>query len=214
MFTGLIQDIGTVTSLSRGGVDARITIRTVFDQIVPGESIAVMGACLSVTAFDTGWFTAFASMETLDKTGLGSLGPGSRVNLERALNVGAPLGGHLVSGHVDARISLVDRGSFGDAVKLIFSLPAPPLDRQIAPKGSVALDGVSLTVNDVFDDRFEVMIIPITLKETTLYDLKKGDKINLETDVLAKYIARQLEGPKTTGSDISLALLERAGFMR
>ncbi len=179
-----------------------------------GESIAVMGACLSVTAFSPGRFTAFASMETLDKTGLGALRPGARVNLERALKAGDPLGGHLVSGHVDTRIALIDRQVTGEAEKLTFGLPEVPLDRQIAPKGSVALDGVSLTVNDVYRDCFDVVAIPITLRETTLVGLKKGDKINLETDVLAKYIARQLVGPKEPGRDISLDLLERAGFMR
>ena len=147
MFTGLIQDIGTVVTLSRSRTDARLTVRTRFDGFVLGESIAVMGACLSVTAFETNRFTAFASMETLDKTGLGALHPGAPVNLERALKIGDPLGGHLVSGHVDARITLMDRRSAGDAERLTFSLPDAPLDRQIAPKGSIALDGVSLTVN-------------------------------------------------------------------
>lgn len=200
--------------VNRSRVDARIAIRTRFEAFGIGESIAVMGACLSVTDFSAGQFTAFASKETLDKTGIGSLKPGAPVNLERALRTGDPLGGHLVSGHVDARVRLLDRRTVGDAEKLTFTLPNPPLDRQIASKGSVALDGVSLTVNEVEADRFDVMIIPITLKETTLFELKNGDKINLETDVLAKYIARQLEGPRETGHDISLNLLERSGFMR
>jgi riboflavin synthase len=214
MFTGLIQDIGIVASLTRGRVDAHLAVDTSFDNFAMGESIAIMGACLSVTAFEKGRFTAFASVETLEKTGIGAIVPGTRVNLERALRAGDALGGHLVTGHVDARVTLVERRTAGGAERLAFSLPKPPLARQIAPKGSVALDGVSLTINEVKDDRFTVVVIPITLKETTLCDLKKGDKINLETDVLAKYIARQLEGARATSADISLELLERNGFMR
>ncbi len=212
MFTGLIQDIGTVRSVSRKSDDVVLTVATRFQDFVMGESIAVCGACLSVTNFSGDAFSVFASVETVRKTGVAKLRNGCRVNLERALKLGDPLGGHLVSGHIDTRVSLLSRTVQGNAEEFVFSLPTGDIALEIAPKGSVALDGASLTVNQVLSDRFTAMIIPITLKETTLGDLRPGDKINLETDVIAKYIARQLSGRKNTGIDVSL--LERTGFIR
>ncbi len=212
MFTGLIQDIGTVRQATRLGSDMSLSIETRFDAFVRGESIAVMGACLTVTDFTPGRFTVFASRETVEKTGVSELRFGSRVNLERALKVGDPLGGHYVSGHVDTRVALLGRRPVGNAEELTFALPEGPLANQIASKGSAAIDGVSLTVNEVGPDSFKMMIIPITLQETTLGFLTPGDRINLETDLIAKYIARQLEGRR--GGGIDMSLLERAGFVR
>lgn len=212
MFTGLIQDVGTVRALSRAAANLYLTIETRFHDFIQGESIAAAGACLSVTDWGPNSFRVFASSETVAKTGVGDLRVGSRVNLERALKMGDPLGGHLVSGHVDARISLISRTVDGAAEVFLCALPEGHTALEIAPKGSVTLDGVSLTVNSVLSDRFTVMIIPLTLSETTLGALRPGDKINLETDVIAKYIARQLNGRR--GADIDLSLLERTGFIR
>lgn len=212
MFTGLIQDVGTVRAVSRAGANLSLSVETRFSAFTPGESIAVDGACLSVTDYGTNRFTVFASSETIAKTGIGELRVGSRVNLERALKMGDALGGHLVSGHVDSRISLLSRTRDGAAEGFVFSLPEGDTALEIAPKGSVCLQGVSLTVNTVSADRFAVMIIPLTLTETNLGTLRPGDKINLETDVIAKYIARQLNGRR--GTNIDMSILERAGFIR
>ena len=212
MFTGLIQDVGMVRAVSRAQADLVLTVETRFTDFVMGESIAISGACLSVTDFSGGRFSVFASSETVSKTGVGALRVGSRVNLERALKMGDAVGGHWVSGHVDTRVTLLGRTRVGGAEELAFSMPGGEIADQIAPKGSVALDGVSLTVNRMTDEHFTVMVIPITLKETTLGDLKSGEKINLETDLVAKYIARQLSGRRFGGVDQSL--LERTGFIR
>ena len=213
MFTGLIQEIGRIERLQRRGATAVLTIESSFENVELGESIAVMGACLSVTGYERGQFSAFASSETLEKTKLGSLRAGSHVNLERALKTGDRIGGHLVSGHVDDCVALLARTPLGEAERLTIALPTGPLAKQIAPKGSVALDGVSLTVNDVHRDRFEVVIIPLTLGDTTLGALAPRDYLNIETDVLAKYVARQFDRDES-GKGVDIALLERSGFMR
>jgi riboflavin synthase len=212
MFTGLIQNVGTVLGLVTQGPEAELKIATTIQNIEIGESIAVMGACLSVTRRLENGFAAFTSAETLEKTGLGRLASGTRVNLERALKVGDALGGHLVSGHVDTRVKLIARTKISAAERLTFSLPKAPLNSQVAPKGSVTLNGVSLTVNDVTRDSFDVMVIPLTLNDTTLGETRPGDQLNIETDVLAKYVARQLH--KETGSGVDFALLARTGFLR
>jgi riboflavin synthase len=212
VFTGLIQDVGTVRQTTRLGLDMSLTIEAGFRDFIRGESISVSGACLTVTDFASDRFTVFASKETVEKTGVLELRNGSRVNLERALKIGDPIGGHLVSGHVDTRVSLVSRKSMGSAEEFTFALPKGELASQIASKGSAAIDGVSLTVNEVGPEYFQIMIIPITLQDTTLGALRPGDRINLETDVIAKYIARQLKGREGGGVDMSL--LERAGFIR
>jgi len=181
-----------------------------------GESIAVNGACLSVVSSDGPHFNVFASAETLEKTRLGQLAPGTSVNLERAMTLSDPLGGHLVTGHVDARVSLLQRSRDNRAGRFVFSLPADPVLRsQIAPKGSVALDGVSLTVNTVTDHSFEVMIIPLTAEQTTLGRLSDGDEVHLETDLIAKYVARMLDREHPgAGTSITLELLANSGFVR
>ena len=213
MFTGLIQNIGTILSVRRVKTTAELSVRTSFENLTLGESVSVSGACLTVTRFTGDEMTAFASHETLEKTGLGGMSSGSKVNLERALRVGDPMGGHMVTGHVDARVRLISRKEVGDADRFTIALPSGSLAKQIAEKGSVALDGVSLTVNEVRHDSFDVMVIPLTLQETTLGITKAGDKINIETDVLAKYIARQLDA-NSAKPDIDIGLLEKAGFIR
>jgi len=218
MFTGLIQDIGRVNRLVLHGGEATLSVATAFGGFSLGESIAINGACLSVTAFSEPQFSVFASRETLDRTGIGHLRPGDPVNLERALKVGEPLGGHLVSGHVDARIRLVSRNRVGAAEQFALSLPDDPaLAAQVAPKGSVALDGVSLTVNEVHVDTFNVMIIPLTLSQTTLGQMSPGASIHLETDILAKYVSRALgvaAGQTAQSYSVTMDLLMRSGFVR
>jgi len=190
MFTGIITDVGRVRSIERSG-DTRFTIETVFDmETVPiGASIANNGVCLTVVDKGPGWFAVQASGETLSKTTLGGWAEGTRVNLERALKMGDELGGHIVSGHVDGVARVVEVRPDGDSVRLTFEAPAA-LEKFVAPKGSVALDGVSLTVNEVEGARFGVNIIPHTQTATTFGGLKPGDAVNMEIDMLARYVAR------------------------
>jgi riboflavin synthase len=215
MFTGLIQDVGTVSRIKVEAREARVVVETALGQLEIGESVALNGACLSVTASDRRTFTVFASDETLSRTGIGELGAGARVNLERAVRLGDRLGGHLVTGHVDARVELKSRSEVGTAARFAVALPDDPeLGRQIAPKGSIAIEGVSLTVNRVHADRFELVLIPLTLESTTLAAAQPGTLLNLETDVLAKYVARQLDPGGDRADGVTMDLLARAGFLR
>ncbi len=190
MFTGLITDIGEVRSVDRD-TDARFVIGTAFDlsAIEIGASIACSGVCLTVIEKGEDWFSVDVSAETLSCTTLGVWQPGRRINLEQSLRFGAELGGHLVQGHVDGVAPVVARRADGDSVRFEFEAPAD-LARFIARKGSVALDGISLTVNEVDDRRFGANIIPHTARETTLGTTNVGDKVNLEVDLLARYVAR------------------------
>jgi len=215
MFTGLVQDVGTLVTLGRQAAAVQLDVRSRLAPFAVGESIAVMGACLTVTAARGDVFSAFASPETLSRTGFARLVAGSSLNLERAVRLGEPLGGHLVTGHVDTRVRLLSRTPESGAERLRLALPPAPWSRQLAAKGSVTLDGVSLTINEVDEDAFTVTLIPQTLSTTTLGRLGAGDDVNLETDVLAKYVARQLGGPRDdTGDGVTLELLSRAGFLR
>lgn len=192
MFTGIVTDVGQVVSIERQG-DTRFTIATRFDMAaVPlGASIACSGVCLTVVGKDDGRFAVQASAETLSKTTLGDWREGSRVNLERALCLGDELGGHLVSGHVDGVAVVVGRQPEGDSLRFTFEVP-PELAKYIPTKGSVALDGVSLTVNEVEGRRFGINIIPHTQSATTFGVLEPGHRVNLEVDMLARYVARLL----------------------
>ncbi|WP_431859429.1 riboflavin synthase [Azospirillum sp.] len=195
MFTGIITDVGRVRSIERSG-DTLFTIETVFDmETVPiGASIANNGVCLTVVDKGPGWFAVQASGETLSKTTLGGWTEGTRVNLERALKMGDELGGHIVSGHVDGVARVMDVRPDGESVRLTFEAPVD-LARFVAPKGSVALDGVSLTVNEVDGALFGVNIIPHTQVATTFGQLKPGDAVNMEIDMLARYVARLVAQP-------------------
>lgn len=190
MFTGIITDVGRVRSVEKQG-DTRFTIETAFDMdAVPiGASIANNGVCLTVVEKGQGWFAVQASAETLSKTTLGSWVAGTRVNLERSLKLGDELGGHLVYGHVDGVATVVGVRPDGESVRLTFEAPAG-LEKYVASKGSVALDGVSLTINEVDGARFGINIIPHTQIATTFGELKPGDRVNLEVDMLARYVAR------------------------
>jgi riboflavin synthase len=193
MFTGIITDLGRVRSVSPGGV-TRIVLDTAYDTagIAMGASIACNGACLSVVDKGPGSFAVDASAETLARTTIGSWTAGTPVNLERPLKLGDELGGHLVSGHVDGLAEITDRRPDGDSLRFEIRVPAA-FQRFIAPKGSVALDGVSLTVNEVEGELFGVNIIPVTQRETSFGKLAAGDRVNLEIDMLARYLARLME---------------------
>ncbi len=193
MFTGLVEELGIVTALVTHGAAVELSLAAplVAGDAVIGDSIAVNGCCLTVIRQVADVLTFEAGSETLSRTNLGRLQPGSRVNLERSLRVGDRLGGHYVSGHIDALGSLDDRREEGPWSFLWFRVPRE-LFRQMAPKGSVAVDGVSLTLVEVEAERFSVALIPHTLAMTTLGALKIGDAVNMETDLLAKYVQRQL----------------------
>ena len=202
MFTGLIETVGTVRHLARSGGGAQLEIEMRWPDNLPpmkGDSIAVNGACLTALDPTADAFAADLSPETLDRTLLDQLRPGDTVNLERALKLGDRIGGHLVQGHVDAQIRLVAIHHDGSFQRWRLSLPAEHT-REIASKGSVALHGVSLTVASLGPDWFEVALIPETLGATTLGGLAVGARLHLETDVLAKYVARRLEKPGDTSS--------------
>lgn len=193
MFTGIITDLGRLRSMTPGG-SARLVIETRYDTaaIADGASIACSGVCLSVVEKGKGWFAVDASAETLACTTIGSWRAGQGVNLERPLKLGDELGGHLVSGHVDGVGELVERRPDGDSLRLSVRAPAS-LARFIAPKGSVAVDGVSLTVNEVNGAVFGVNIIPVTQRETGLGGLNVGQRVNVEIDLLARYLARLMD---------------------
>ncbi len=196
MFTGIVTDVGEILEMRHEG-DLRVRIGTAYDiaGIDIGASIACDGVCLTVIDLGTtprGWFDVQASAETLSKTSLGDWKPGARVNLERALKVGDEIGGHIVSGHVDGIARVVGLRDEGDSTRVTFEAPAS-LARFIAPKGSVALNGTSLTVNEVAGTRFGVNLIPHTKVVTTWGRIAEGDAVNLEVDTLARYVARLTE---------------------
>jgi len=193
MFTGIITDVGRVRSVEQQG-DTRFVVETTFDtaSVAMGASIACSGVCLTVIDKGPGWFAVQASAETLAKTKLGVLGQGGALNLERALRVGDELGGHIVTGHVDGVGKVATIVPEGESLRFTFEAPAK-LARYIASKGSVAIDGISLTVNEVEGARFGVNVIPFTRAHTTLGRAKAGDPVNIEVDILARYVGRLSE---------------------
>lgn len=195
MFTGIITDIGIVRAVElRGDMRARIGCGYDMAGVDMGASIACDGVCLTVVAKGPDWFDVDISAETLSKTNIGAEGwrVGQRLNLERALRVGDELGGHIVSGHVDGVARILSASRDGDSLRLVFEAPAA-LARFVAPKGSVALNGTSLTVNEVDGNRFGINLIPHTQAVTTWGDAAEGDTVNLEIDTLARYVARLAE---------------------
>ena len=193
MFTGIITDIGSIEALEQAG-DLRARIKTGYDtaSIDLGASIASDGVCLTVVDLGPGWYEVQISAETVSKTNLSEWAVGSRVNLERALRVGDELGGHIVSGHVDGVADVISVADEGDSTRVVLRAPSD-LSRFIAPKGSVALNGTSLTVNEVEGTEFGINFIPHTKEVTTWGDVAVGDKVNLEIDTLARYVARLAE---------------------
>lgn len=200
MFTGLIEETGTVRSVRRAGRSLHLTVgaRRVLEGVRVGDSIAVNGVCLTVVAFDGTSFTADVMPETYSVTNLSVLSPGAPVNLERTMALGDRFGGHIVQGHVDGTGSVVSVERDEIAVRVTVGCGAEVL-RYLVPRGSVAVDGVSLTVVDVGADRFTVSLIPHTYAVTALSARRVGDLVNLEADILAKYVERLLGGPTATG---------------
>lgn len=213
MFSGLVPATGVIAAQAARGPGMRLSISGALGELVLGESIAVSGVCLTVVSATPHGFEADVSAETLAKTTLGRLGRGARVNLERALALGDRLGGHLVQGHVDGVAVVELTEPVGEALRMVVRPPAPLL-RYLAPKGSVCLDGVSLTINANASGVFEVMLIPETLARTTLHGVKRGRELNLEVDLLARYAVHWLESSASNEPSGGLEkALVRAGFI-
>jgi riboflavin synthase len=211
MFTGIVEELGTVKTLRRTGGVAHLTISasTVLGGTVLGDSICVNGVCLTVVELGKNEFSADVAVETLSVTNLGELKSGDRVNLERALQLSARIGGHLVSGHVDGVGRIRSKREEGNGWRIMFEAPENVL-RSVIKKGSIAIDGISLTVADVDGAGFSIAMIPHTAKLTTLGFKSNGDSVNLESDIIGKYVERLLSG-RTEGG-VSLELLKKNGF--
>lgn len=217
MFTGLIEDVGTARRLERRGEAARLAVATALplESVNLGDSVAVNGACLTVVAKGGGELTFDVSPESLERTTIGSLATGAPVNLERALRLGDRLGGHLVTGHVDLVATVEGRREVFGNILFTFRM-ASGFSRYLVAKGSVAVDGISLTVNRVDADSFSVNVIPHTAAKTTLEHRRPGDRVNIETDILGKYIERLLGGgtePSKGDGGVTLELLAKNGFL-
>lgn len=218
MFTGIIQAIGTLSEREARGTDMRVHVATGdlgLDDVRIGDSIAVSGVCLTaVTLTDTG-FWADVSGETLARTALGRVPAGGRVNLEKALTLSTPLGGHLVSGHVDGMGEVLERRTDGRSERFRVQVPER-LARYVAEKGSICMDGVSLTVNAVNGRIFEINIVPHTLEATTIGDFRAGRKVNLEVDLIARYVERLMLGSDAgrEGEGLTQEFLARYGFIK
>jgi riboflavin synthase len=221
MFTGLIQGKGSIAKAENRGKETRFTVTAPeIKDYAKGESIAINGVCLTVETYSDSWFSCYASKETMDCTNLGNLKPGSKINYERALAMGDRLGGHIVSGHVDCIASVESVRAAGESKIYRIKFPAEhgPF---VVPKGSIGLDGISLTVNDCGSDFLEVNIIPETQDQTTISDWKPGYRVNMETDVIGKYVQRML-GPWTgktasaksesAESKLTMDFLKKNGF--
>lgn len=218
MFTGIVQAVGKLLALEPRGGDVRLTVGTgALDMqgVVPGDSIAVNGVCLTAVVRNADRFAADVSRETLSLTTLGDLGIGSQVNLEKALTLSTPLGGHLVSGHVDGVGEVLERHQ--DARSWRFRMQAPAeLARYIAHKGSICVDGVSLTVNRVKGREFDLNIVPHTMEQTIVGGYRQGSRVNLEVDLVARYLERLILGDKAAApesSGMTAAFLAEHGFL-
>lgn len=218
MFTGLVECTGNVLGAENRGAETRLRIApATMRDFVMGESIAVNGACLTVESFGADWFAVYASAETMGRTSLGGLRPGSVVNLERALALGDRLGGHLVSGHVDCIASVAAVTPAGESKIYRLTYPAE-YGPQVIDKGSVALDGISLTVNACGGDWLEVNIIPETQRVTTIAGWNVGARVNMETDLIGKYVQRMVApwagtgAPDAPKSDLTEEFLRKHGF--
>lgn len=193
MFTGLIEDVGIVDAVASGPAGLELRIRASFTGLVDGESIAVNGVCLTVREHGAGWFLVAAVETTLGRTTLGDFRAGRRVNLERAMTLGARLGGHLVAGHVDAVATVASVERAGDAVLVNLAVPQAVAELSV-PHGSITVDGVSLTVNELpADGTVQLSLIEYTLRHTTLSELAPGDTVNVEADLIGKYVQRLVQ---------------------
>jgi riboflavin synthase len=218
MFTGIIQAVGRIASMEDRGGDIRLGVETGkldLSDVALGDSIAVNGVCLTAVELPGNGFVADVSGETLSLTSLGGLKIGSPVNLEKALTLATRLGGHLVSGHVDGLGTVVSRDEDARSVRFVIEAPKE-LARYIAHKGSITVDGISLTVNGVDGARFELNIVPHTLRETIMDTYQAGSKVNLEVDLVARYLERLLLGDKAAepgAGNLTLETLAKAGFV-
>ena len=219
MFTGIILGKGTVVEKRSSGSGMIFSLESDFDLTEPeeGESIAVNGVCLTAKSISTDRFTVDVSPESLARTNLGKLSVGSKVNLERALRLSDRLGGHMVSGHVDAVSSILQRRPEGNFVQFTFGVP-PGLGKYIIKKGSIAIDGTSLTVNSCNDTTFSIVVIPHTLEITLLGTLREGDPVNIEVDLIGKYVEKMLQAepdePQMSQGAINPEFLAKHGFMK
>jgi len=213
MFTGLIEEIGVIRKRtpSTGGLRLEVEAHKVTDDLKVGDSVSVNGVCQTIEKVSESHFSFFSIPETIARTNLGSLSLGDKVNLERPLKPGERLGGHLVSGHVDCVGRIVKRKEMEAHTLLEVSYP-PEFDRYVVPKGSIALEGISLTVLEASSGRFSVAIIPHTLKNTNLRGKKTGDEVNLEFDQIAKYIEKQSRA-RSGETELTKDFLERAGWL-
>ena len=213
MFTGLVEGVGDITAMRRMAEGLRLAVAPPFpvSELALGESVAVAGACLTVVKVEGRAFQADVSPETLARSTLAMKKIGDRVNLERALRLGDRLGGHLVTGHVDGLGVLRERQQGPEHLALTFELSQALA--LVIEKGSIAVDGVSLTVNAVKDHTFTVNVMPLTSQDTTLASLKVGDRVNLETDIIGKYVARLRKAPHTAKTGLTEEILGRQGFL-
>ncbi|MDT8317903.1 MAG: riboflavin synthase [bacterium] len=212
MFTGIVEDKGLIKAVKTSGSGLVLTVSTPIDLSGDkvGDSIAVNGICLTATGIDSAEFTAHVSAETVSRTNLAELSPGASINLERALKVGDRFGGHIVTGHIDGVARLKKMVRKGESIYMEVGAE-PKLIKYIVEKGSIAIDGISLTVNSVEKDYFSLNIIPLTLKKTTLELKKVGDRLNIETDIIGKYVEKLLAN-KGNSTSIDMNLLRDCGF--
>ncbi|UJF18856.1 riboflavin synthase [Vibrio sp. SS-MA-C1-2] len=221
MFTGIIEAVGNITAITPKGQDIAITVNSGtldLDDVKLGDSIATNGVCLTVVQLTGNGYVADLSLETMNRTAFATYKTGQRVNLEKAMLPTTRMGGHMVSGHVDAVATIVSRHSLGRAIEFWLQVPSS-LAKYIAEKGSITIDGISLTVNDVDGDKFKITIVPHTAQETTIEQFNVGTKINLEVDVIARYLERLILGDKaaessSTKSEVTMELLAKSGFLK
>ncbi|MEZ8823448.1 riboflavin synthase [Vibrio amylolyticus] len=217
MFTGIVETVGTLAAITPKGEDISVTVNVGtldMSDVQLGDSIATNGVCLTVVAFNANSYTADLSVETLNKTGFTDYQVGDRVNLEKAMLPTTRFGGHIVSGHVDGVGEIVERHQVGRAIEFWVAMPAE-LSKYVAEKGSITVDGISLTVNDLRKNAFKLTIVPHTGEETTINDFQVGRKVNLEVDVLARYMERLLQSQKEQNepsSRLSMEFLQQNGF--
>ena len=214
MFTGIIESVGEVSRVEAVSGDVRLTVKTNtldMSDVKKGDSIAVNGICLTAITFDGNSFVADVSNETISLTTLKNIKAGSPVNLEKALLPTTRLGGHMVSGHVDGQGAVIDILNDGRSIRYSFQAPAE-LMKYIAVKGSICIDGTSLTVNTVNNDRFEVNIVPHTQEQTIIHNYRSGTEVNLEVDLVARYLERLLLKSPDNSEGLNLEMLARAGF--
>jgi riboflavin synthase len=214
VFTGLIETVGELVRIEKRGASGSLTVKTTLDadEVPIGASVAVNGACLTVVRKGGGTFTFDVSPETIERTSFRNLKPGAPLNLERAMRLSDRLDGHLVSGHVDCVAGITERREHSGNIVFSFRVPVQ-FAKYIAPKGSVAIDGISLTVNEAGADSFSVNIIPHTAAQTTLNHKRVGDEVNIETDLICRYLERLLSGRDQKQEGVSLELLAKNGFL-